>query len=60
MSTVDLINRIKRTAVGMSKEQKRSRLIKAHIIKDNGEYDPKFFSAETVQISKKVVASSRV
>ena len=58
MSTVDLLKRIKRAAVGMKKKKKRSRLIKAHIIKDNGEYDPKFFSAETVQISKKVVAGS--
>lgn len=60
MSTVDLIKKIKKTAIGMSKEQKRSRLIKAHIIKDNGEYDPKYFSTETVQISKKVIAGSRV
>lgn len=59
MSRVDLIKKIKKTAAGMSNEQKRNRLIKAHIIKDNGEYDPKYFSAETVQISKRVIASSR-
>lgn len=59
MSTVDLINNIKKTSTKMSTAQRKERLVKAHIIKANGEYDPRYFSAETVQTSKKAVVSTR-
>lgn len=52
MSTIDLITKIKRTSKTMSKEQRRTRLVKAHIISENGEYDPKYFTTRTVQTSK--------
>ena len=57
MSTVDLISNIKKTSKRMSTAQKKKRLVEAHIIKTNGEYDPRYFSAETVQSSKRIVGS---
>ncbi|MBU0632398.1 hypothetical protein KKA17_07125 [bacterium] len=57
MSTVDLISKIKKTSRTMSKTQRKNRLVKAHIIKDNGEYDPKYFSAATVKTSKRLESS---
>ena len=57
MSTVDLISKIKRTSKTMSKAQRKTRLVKAHIISENGEYDPRYFSAETLRTSKRVVGS---
>jgi hypothetical protein len=57
MSTIDLIANIKKSSKKMSQSQRKTRLIEAHIIKNNGEYDPKYFSAETVQTSKRIVAS---
>lgn len=59
MSTADLINNIKKTSVKMSIAQRRERLLEAHIIKANGEYDPRYFSVETVQTSKRAVARTR-
>lgn len=56
MSTIDLINKIKKTSKKMSNSDRKARLVKAHIIKENGEYDPKFFSAKTVESSKRVVS----
>lgn len=60
MSTVDLINNIKKASIKMSIAQRKERLVEAHIIKANGEYDPRYFSAETVQTSKKMAVSTRV
>lgn len=57
MSTMDLIANIKKSSKNMSKAQRKTRLVNAHIIKSNGEYDPKYFSTETVQTSKRIVAS---
>jgi hypothetical protein len=57
MSTVDLISKIKKTSKKMSIEQRKERLIQAHIIKRNGEYDPKYFSLDTVKNSKKIIAT---
>ncbi len=59
MSTAELINNIKKTSIKMSINQRRERLLEAHIIKANGEYDPKYFSAETVQNSKKALVGKR-
>ena len=36
----------------MTSEQRRQRLVDAHIIKENGQYDPKYFSNKTVKASK--------
>lgn len=59
MSTIDLISKIKSTSKTLSKTQRKSRLVKAHIIKNNGEYDPRYFSTKTVQTSKQVLSSSQ-
>ncbi|MCG3696033.1 hypothetical protein L5F39_00290 [Aliarcobacter butzleri] len=56
MSTVDLIKRIKQTSKIITSEQRRQRLVDAHIIKENGQYDPKYFSNKTVKASKKIIA----
>ena len=59
MSTADLIKNIKKTSIKMSTDQRKKRLVEAHIIKANGEYDPRYFSTETVQTSKREAVSTR-
>lgn len=59
MSTLDLINKIKKTSANMSSSEKRNRLIKARIIKDTGEYDPRYFTEATVRASKRATNSLR-
>lgn len=54
MSTIDLIASIKRTSKRMTKDQRKQRLIEANIIKDNGEYNPKYFSVKTVKSAKRM------
>ncbi len=55
MSTVDLITKIKATSKQMTKTQRKQRLVDAHIIKINGEFDPKYFTKATVKASKKIM-----
>lgn len=43
----------------MSNTDRKTRLIEAHIIKENGEYDPKYFSAKTVESSKRTATSTK-
>lgn len=52
MSITDLIIKIKKSSKKMTKSQRKQRLIDAHIIKENGEYDPKYFTPKTVGRSK--------
>lgn len=56
MSTIDLIKRIKQTSKIMTSAQRKQRLVDAHIIKENGQYDPKYFSENTVKASKRIIA----
>ena len=53
MSTIELLRKIKRSSKTMTKEDKKKRLVSAHILTENGEYDPRYFSYTTVQSSKK-------
>lgn len=58
MSTIDLIAKIKQSSKRMTKTQRKQRLIEAHIIKENGEYNPKYFSAGTVKASREILRAS--
>jgi len=57
MSTAQLIVKIKQTSNKMTDSQIKQRLVSAHIINANGEYDPRYFRAETVQASKRIIAN---
>lgn len=48
MSTNELIDRIKASSKHESNETKRKRLIEAKILDTQGNYDPRYFSPETV------------
>jgi hypothetical protein len=48
----DLIDRIKLREINITPEQRRQRLINAHILDINGHFDSNYFSIETVNLSK--------
>ncbi len=58
MSTIDLVAKIKTSSKRMTKVQRKKRLVEAHIIKDNGQFDPKYFSTTTVNASKRIIAKA--
>lgn len=58
MSTIDLVAKIKESSKRMTKTQRKKRLVEAHIIKENGEYNPKYFSSRTVKASRETLRAS--
>ncbi|MFV0562194.1 hypothetical protein [Malaciobacter mytili] len=58
MSTIDLVAKIKTSSKRMTKTQRKKRLVEAHIIKDNGQFDSRYFSRTTVNASKRIIAKA--
>ncbi len=48
MSTTELIKKIQLSNKKITPEQRRQRLINAHILDASGQFDSRFFSVETV------------
>lgn len=58
MSTIDLVAKIKTSSKQMTRTQRKQRLVDAHIIKNNGQFDPKYFTVSTVNASKRIVGKA--
>jgi len=58
MSIEELIRKIVENEKHLTEADRMQRLIDAHILDKNGYYDSRFFRAETVEKSKKVVKLS--
>lgn len=58
MSTIDLVAKIKTSSKQMTRTQRKQRLVDAHIIKTNGQFDPKYFTVSTVKASKRIIGKA--
>lgn len=60
MSTAELIKKIQLSQRKITPAQRRQRLINAHILDNNGQFDSRYFSVETVNSKKNLsIKSSR-
>jgi hypothetical protein len=58
MSTAELIKKIQLSDKKMTLAQRKQRLINAHILDVNGQFDSRFFSVETVNSKKNLSIKS--
>jgi hypothetical protein len=58
MSTAELIKKIQSSQRKITPDQRRQRLINAHILDSSGQFDSKYFSVETVNSKKNLSIKS--
>jgi len=58
MSTINLVAKIKTYSKRMTKTQRKQRLVDVHIIKTNGQFNPKYFTVSTINASKRILGKA--